>query len=37
MEIFLAIVILIGSFLLLIWGGDKFVDASIALAKYHLQ
>lgn len=33
MEIFLAIVILIGSFLLLIWGGDKFVDASIALAK----
>ena len=33
MDIFLAIVILIGSFLLLIWGGDKFVDASIALAK----
>jgi len=33
MEIFLAIVILIGSFLLLIWGGDKFVDASVGLAK----
>lgn len=33
MEIFLAVLILIGSFLLLIWGGDKFVDASISLAQ----
>lgn len=33
MEIILAILIMIGAFLLLIWGGDKFVDASIALAK----
>lgn len=33
MEIFLAIVFLIGSFLLIIWGGDRFVDASIALSK----
>ena len=33
MDIFSAIIILIGSLLLLIWGGDKFVDASIAISK----
>ena len=33
MEIFLAILVLIFSFLLLIWGGDKFVNASLGLAK----
>lgn len=33
MDIFWAVLILIGSFLLLIWGGDKFVDASIGIAK----
>lgn len=33
MEIFLAIVILIASFLLLIWGGDKFVDSCIGVSK----
>ena len=33
MEIFLAVIILIISFILLIWGGDKFVNASISLAR----
>ncbi|MBQ9786103.1 MAG: sodium:calcium antiporter, partial [Clostridia bacterium] len=33
MEIFWAVVVLILSFLLLVWGGDKFVDASIGVSK----
>ena len=33
MEIFLAIVILIASFALIIFGGDKFVDSSVGIAK----
>lgn len=33
MDIFLAIVILIASFALIIYGGDKFVDASVGIAK----
>ena len=33
MDIFLAILILLGSFVLIIIGGDKFVDSSVAIAK----
>ncbi len=33
MDIFLAVVILIVSFALIIWGGDLFVNASVAIAK----
>ncbi len=33
MEIFLAIVILVVSFVLIIWGGDLFVNSSVAIAK----
>lgn len=33
MNVFLAIIILIASFALIIWGGDLFVNASVAIAK----
>ena len=33
MDIFLAIVILIASFALVIYGGNKFVDSSVGIAK----
>lgn len=33
MQLVLDIAIFIGSFLLIIWGGDRFVDSSVAIAK----